>query len=121
MSMRIKVNKNYALLGESYLFSEIGKRERAYRAANPDERVIKLGIGDVTLPLAPCVIDAMHRATEEMAHIETFRGYAPEYGYDFTREAVARHYADFGVTLDPDTGFISVFPTPCIPSMSIQI
>ena len=105
--MRIKVNKNYALLGESYLFSEIGKRERAYRAANPDERVIKLGIGDVTLPLAPCVIDAMHRATEEMAHIETFRGYAPEYGYDFTREAVARHYADFGVTLDPDTVFIS--------------
>lgn len=107
MIMKIKTNTNYKMLGESYLFSEIGKRERAYRAANPEKKVIKLGIGDVTLPLAPCVIKALHSAADEMGVRETFRGYAPEYGYDFMREAVVRHYADFGVTLDTDTVFIS--------------
>ncbi len=107
MTMKIKTNTCYSNLKESYLFSETGRRIREYSAAHPDKKVIKLSIGDVTLPLSPCVISAMHRAVDEMGVKETFRGYAPDYGYDFLREAICRHYADFGVKLDIDSVFVS--------------
>ena len=85
--MKIRLNENFSNLKESYLFSDIAKRIRAYSAEHPEKagRLIRLGIGDVTLPLTPTVIAAMHRATDEMADKSTFRGYAPEYGYDFLR------------------------------------
>ncbi len=105
--MKIKLNDNYKNLKESYLFSEIGKRVRAYTAENPDKKVIRLGIGDVTLPLTASVIEAMHKATDEMAEQGSFRGYAPEYGYDFLREAVSRHYARFGVDVPAGEIFVS--------------
>jgi LL-diaminopimelate aminotransferase len=107
MNMSIKINQNYNQLKESYLFSEIAKRVNAYSAEHPEAKIIRLGIGDVTLPLTPTVIAAMHKATDEMADKSTFRGYAPEYGYDFIREAVARHYEPFGVTLSADEVFVS--------------
>ena len=105
--MNIKLNDNYKNLTQNYLFSEIAGRVKAYAAANPDKRIIRLGIGDVTLPLSPIVVEAMHTAVSEMGRAETFRGYAPEWGYDFTKEAVARHYAPFGITLSKDEIFIS--------------
>ena len=85
-----KVNENYLKLPGSYLFSTIGKKVAAYEAANPDRRVIRLGIGDVTQPLAPAIIAAMHEAVDEMGKAETFRGYAPDLGYGFLREEIAR-------------------------------
>ena len=91
MIMSIKINENYSRLKESYLFSEIAKRVKAYSQSHPEAKIIRLGIGDVTLPLTPTVIAAMHKATDEMADKATFRGYAPEYGYDFLRLAVADH------------------------------
>ncbi|MGN1095342.1 MAG: LL-diaminopimelate aminotransferase [Eubacteriales bacterium] len=105
--MKIKVNENFKNIKENYLFSDIGKRVRAYSAEHPDKKIIRLGIGDVTLPLVPSVIEAMHKATDEMAQKETFRGYAPEAGYDFLRTAVANHYLTFGVAVSPDEIFIS--------------
>ncbi len=105
--MRININTNYKNLGESYLFSEVGKRSRAYASAHPEKSVIRLGIGDVTLPLGKVVISAMQKAVAEMGVQSTFRGYAPEYGYDFLREAVAAHYAGFGAALNPSEIFVS--------------
>ena len=105
--MSTKVNTNYNNLEKNYLFSNIAKKVNAYVAANPDKKVIRLGIGDVTLPLTPTVIEAMHQAVDEMAKQETFRGYAPETGYDFAIEAVQKHYASFGVTLNTNEIFIS--------------
>lgn len=105
--MKININTNYKNLKESYLFSEIGRRVRAYAAANPDKKVIRLGIGDVTLPLSPVVTAAMEKAVREQGDASTFRGYAPENGYDFLREAIARHYASFGVAVSPDEIFVS--------------
>ena len=78
-----KVNEDYLKLPGSYLFSTIGKKVAAYSAANPDKSIIRLGIGDVTQPLAPAIIDALHGAVDEMAHAETFHGYAPDLGYEF--------------------------------------
>jgi len=104
--MKIKVNENYKNLKESYLFSEVKRRVNEYKAENPDKKVISLGIGDVTLPLPKAVTDAMARANEEMSRAETFRGYAPEYGYDFLRESVAGHYASYGVSIDAGEIFI---------------
>ena len=78
-----KVNDNYLKLPGSYLFSTIGKKVAAYKEANPDKEVISLGIGDVTQPLAPAVIDALHGAVDEMSKAETFHGYAPDLGYEF--------------------------------------
>ena len=86
--MKIKINEHFLNVKESYLFSEIGRRVREYAAAHPDKKIIRLGIGDVTLPLTPTVIAAMRKATDEMGVQSTFRGYAPEYGYDFVRDAV---------------------------------
>lgn len=107
MNMKIKLNGNFNNLSENYLFSEIGKRVRAYSEAHPDKRIVRLGIGDVTLPLpAPCIA-AMSAAVGEMAEKDTFRGYPPEYGYDFLRERISGHYASFGVSVPADDIFVS--------------
>ena len=86
-----KVNENYLKLPGSYLFSTIGKKVSAYQAANPDKQIIRLGIGDVTLPLGKVVIDALHEGVEAMASAETFKGYGPEQGYEETRNAIAAY------------------------------
>lgn len=101
------VNGNYANLKESYLFADIANKVAAYTAANPDKKVIRMGIGDVTLPLAPVVVEAMKKAVEEMGVQATFRGYGPEQGYDFVRDAVVKYYATFGVELAKNEIFIS--------------
>ena len=102
-----KINANYLNLKESYLFSDIAKKVDAYAAANPDKKVIRLGIGDVTRPLVPAVIDALHKAVDEMGAAQTFRGYGPEQGYGFLHDAVQGYYKSFGVTLDSSEIFIS--------------
>ena len=102
------VNENYAKLPGSYLFAEIARRTAAYSADHPEAKLIKMGIGDVTRPLAPAVIQAMHDAVNDMAAVETFHGYGPEQGYDFLRSAIAEN--DFrarGVDIDDDEIFVS--------------
>lgn len=102
------INDNYLKLPGSYLFSEVNRRAAAYAAANPEKKLIKLGIGDVTRPLPAAVLEAMHKAVDEMGHSETFRGYGPEQGYDFLRNAiVANDYVPLDVKLDADEIFIS--------------
>ncbi len=101
------VNKNFANVKETYLFSEIGKRVKAYSAANPDKDIIRMGIGDVTRPLSPCVISAMEKAVSEMGQKDTFRGYPPEAGYDFLRESIREHYASYGVDIATDEILVS--------------
>jgi LL-diaminopimelate aminotransferase len=104
----MRVNEHYAKLPASYLFPEIGRRVRAYQAAHPDARVIRLGIGDVTEPLAPAIVAAMHAAVDELARRETFRGYGPEQGYDFLVDAIRTHdYAARGVDIAGDEIFVS--------------
>ena len=104
----ILANENYAKLQSSYLFSEIAKRVKAYQAAHPDQRIIRLGIGDVTQPLPPACIEAMHKAVDEMANATTFRGYGPEQGYDFLREAIAvNDYQSRGAQITADEVFVS--------------
>src|SRR5665647_308729 len=104
----IKINENYLKLPGSYLFSEIAKKVAKFTAENPDKKVIKLGIGDVTRPLTPSSISAMHKAVDEMSMEETFRGYGPEQGYDFLRSEIAIHdYAKRGIKIDVDEIFIS--------------
>ncbi len=96
-----RINEHFAKLPAGYLFPEIGRRVRAYQAAHPDARVIRLGIGDVTEPLAPAIVEAMHRAVDEMAVRETFRGYGPEQGYEFLVEAIRAHdYAGLDIAAD---------------------
>lgn len=103
-----KMNANFLNLKENYLFKEISKQVAIYTAAHPNNRIIKMGIGDVTLPLAPAVVEAMKKAAEEMGHKETFRGYEDSgQGYDFLREAVKNYYAKRGVALDKEEIFIS--------------
>ena len=103
-----KVNKNYEKLPGSYLFSEIAHRTAAYAAAHPEAKLIKMGIGDVTRPLAPAVVAAMHAAVDDLAHAETFHGYGPEQGYDFLREAIREHdFVARGVDIDIDEIFVS--------------
>lgn len=103
----MKINHNYLMLQDSYLFSRVGKMVSAYKEANPNAEVISLGIGDVTLPLAPVVVAAMQRAVQEMGMAETFRGYGQEQGYDFLRQAVCNYYAAKGVELEISEVFIS--------------
>ena len=104
----IRINENFDKLQSSYLFSEIARRVRDYQATNPPRRIIRLGIGDVTEPLPTACIAAMHRAVDEMAVASTFRGYGPEQGYDFLREAIARHdYQSRGADIAPDEIFVS--------------
>lgn len=103
-----KVNDNYLKLPGSYLFSTIGKKVAAYTAANPDKKIIRLGIGDVTRPLTPAIIDALHGAVDEMADEKTFRGYAPDLGYEFLRKAIADNdYAARGCDISADEIFVS--------------
>ena len=103
-----KVNEDYLKLPGSYLFSTIGKKVAAYTEVNPDKRIIRLGIGDVTKPLAPAIIESLHSAVDEMAHAETFRGYAPDLGYEFLRSAMAKNdYQDRGCDIRADEIFIS--------------
>lgn len=100
-------NKNYRQLEESYLFSEVARRVAAYSKEHPDKEIIRMGIGDVTLPLCSEVINAMKKAVEEMGNAATFHGYGPEQGYDFLREAIKSYYAEIGVELDADEIFVS--------------
>lgn len=103
----LTANENYQNVKQSYLFAEIGRRVNAYAEANPDKKVIRMGIGDVTLPLCEAVVSAMHKAVDEMGVAETFRGYGPEQGYDFLREKVQAYYKDLNVSLSLDEIFIS--------------
>ena len=104
----IRINEHFDKLQSSYLFSEIARRVREYQATEPPRRIIRLGIGDVTEPLPPACIAALHRAVDEMAVSATFRGYGPEQGYDFLREAIARHdYQSRGADIAPDEIFVS--------------
>ena len=107
-SIMFKVNENYLKLPGSYLFSTVGKKSRAYQAAHPEKQVISLGIGDVTQPLAPAIIEALHQAVDEMGDAKTFRGYAPDLGYEFLRNAIARNdYAERGCDIAADEIFVS--------------
>ena len=103
----LKINENYAKLKESYLFSEIAHRVSAFSKEHPEKKLIRMGIGDVTLPLCDAVVSAMKQASEEMGKAETFRGYGPEQGYDFIKEKIREYYAKRGVSLSPDSIFIS--------------
>lgn len=104
----VKANDNYLKLPGSYLFSTIGKKVREYSAANPDAKIIRLGIGDVTQPLAPAIIEALHGAVDEMSVRETFKGYAPDLGYEFLRNAIAENdYKARGCDISADEIFVS--------------
>ena len=103
----MQFNAHFNDIAQSYLFSTIAKKVSAYSVAHPDKTILRLGIGDVTLPLAPAVIDALHRAVDDMAAKETFHGYGPEQGYDFLKESIRGYYASNGVELDADEIFIS--------------
>lgn len=103
-----KINDNYLKLPGSYLFSNIAKKVAAFSEANPDKNIIRLGIGDVTQPLAPAIIESMHKAVDEMAEKETFRGYAPDLGYEFLRSAIAKNdYQSLGCDIRADEIFVS--------------
>ncbi len=103
-----QINDNYFKLQAGYLFPEIGRRVREYQLENPQADIIRMGIGDVTQPLAPTVIRAFHEGVEEMGRAETFRGYGPEQGYDFLREAIAKNdYQARGADIHPDEIFVS--------------
>ncbi len=104
----VKVNDHYLKLPGSYLFSTIGKKVNAYAAANPDKKIIRLGIGDVTQPLAPAIISALHGAVDEMGDQATFRGYAPDLGYEFLRNAIVENdYRARGCDIEADEIFVS--------------
>lgn len=103
-----KINENYLKLPGSYLFSTIGKKVNAFATAHPAAKIIRLGIGDVTLPLAPAVVSALHGAVDEMGSADTFRGYAPDLGYEFLRQAISQNdYRERGVAIALDEIFIS--------------
>ncbi|MBQ6020716.1 MAG: LL-diaminopimelate aminotransferase, partial [Clostridia bacterium] len=103
----MKPNAHYAELKDSYLFARIAEKTKAYLAAHPEQRLYRLGIGDVTQPLCPAVIEALHKAVDEQGARETFHGYQPECGAPFLREAIAAHYAARGVSLSADEVFVS--------------
>ena len=103
----MKINQNYRNLKESYLFSDIARKVAAFASKYPEREILKMGIGDVTLPLAPAVVSAMEEAAREQGEKATFRGYGPEQGYPFLREAIRDYYKTFGVFLDADEIFVS--------------
>ena len=104
----VKINENYLLLQNSYLFVEVNRRAAKYMEENPDKNVIKMGIGDVTKPLVPTVIKAFKDAVDEMADADSFMGYGPEQGYDFLAEAIIKNdFNKYGIELDLDEVFIS--------------
>lgn len=102
------VNTNFTEVSESYLFVEVARRIKAYQEQHPEAKIIKMGIGDVTRPIVPAVIDALHKAVDEMGCAETFRGYGPEQGYLFLREAICKNdFAARGIDIAPDEVFVS--------------
>ncbi len=101
------INSNYLNIKESYLFSEVAKRTAKFKESHPDADIIRLGIGDVTRPLAPTVIEALHSGVDDMSRGETFKGYGPEQGYDFIKNSLKYYYAEKGVELDKDEIFVS--------------
>ncbi len=104
----ITINENFLNLQDNYLFSTIAKKVDDFKEKNPEKKIIKLGIGDVTRPIAPIVLEAMHKAIDELGNLETFRGYGPEQGYEFLREKIAEFdYARRGVNISPDEIFVS--------------
>lgn len=104
----MKINQNFFKIESSYLFSTVARKQREYQEAHPEADIIRLSIGDVTRPLAPSVIDAMHKAVDEMANEATFRGYPPEHGYEFILDAIQQHdYAARGVKIEKDEIFLS--------------
>lgn len=104
----IHINDNYTKLAGSYLFSDIARKVNEFKTSNPSANIIRLGIGDVTKPLAPACVEAMHKAVDEMARAETFRGYGPEQGYDFLLNTIAKHdYKDRGIDINIDEIFVS--------------
>ena len=103
----MNINQHYSALRDSYLFSRIAQEVQAHQAANPEAAILRMGIGDVTRPLVPSVVEAMERAVREMGAAKTFRGYGEEQGYAFLRQAVCRYYEDKGVMLQEDEIFIS--------------
>jgi LL-diaminopimelate aminotransferase len=102
-----KINSNYQKLQAGYLFPEIGKRVRAYAAAHPEAKIIRLGIGDVVLPLPEPVLAALRSAVDEMGKPESFKGYGPEQGYDFLLNAISAHFKSQGAEVAPDEIFVS--------------
>lgn len=103
-----RINDNYLKLKAGYLFPEVGRRVKAFAEANPQAKIIRLGIGDVTEPLPAAVLEAMHKAVDEMGNRDSFRGYGPEQGYDFLREAIAQHdYQSRGAKITADEIFVS--------------
>ncbi|MBD5280339.1 MAG: LL-diaminopimelate aminotransferase [Bacteroides sp.] len=104
----IEVNDNFRLLPVSYLFSEVGKRVAGFRESHPDNEIIRMDIGDVTRPLFPCVVKAMHEAVDELSRAESFHGYGPEQGYSYLRDAIAEvDYKERGINISPDDIFVS--------------
>ena len=103
----MKINKNFDNLVPNYLFADVAKKTAEYAAAHPDKKIIRLGIGDVTLPLAPVVVEAMKRGAEDLAHKESFKGYPDYEGYEFLRQAIADYYKGFGVSVAADEIFVS--------------
>lgn len=103
----MKINNNYSNLIDSYLFSTIGRKTKEFKDKNPDKKIIKLGVGDATLPLCSCVVKAMEKALIEMSQKESFKGYGPEQGYGFLREKIQNYYKFKSVTLDLDEIFIN--------------
>jgi len=102
------INENYLKLQGSYLFAAVAKKVAAFQEQNPGTEIIRLGIGDVTQPIAPAIIEALHKAVDEMGKAETFRGYAPEQGYEFLRKVIAeKDFAERGCDIAPDEIFIS--------------
>ena len=103
----MNINHNFQNVADSYLFSTIAKKVAEYQQENPKADIIRLGIGDVTMPLVPAVIEALHGAVDEMGKKETFHGYGPEQGYGFLKEALKGYYAQRGIELDGDEIFVS--------------
>ncbi len=102
------INEHFLKLQNNYLFSDIAKKVNSFKVTHPKAKIIRMGIGDVTRPLAPAVVEAMHKAVDEMASADTFRGYGPEQGYPFLIDAIIKHdYASRGVTLEPGEIFVN--------------
>ena len=121
--MDIKLNNHFLDVKETYLFSDIAKRVKAFQAANPEREIIRMGIGDVTLPLPASVTSAMEDAVRQMTAKESFHGYPPEYGYDFLRNAIADHYKTIGAPfITPDVtarkAISATFPTSLVTTLS---
>ncbi len=103
----IGFNKNFNNLKKNYLFAEISRKSNEYKQKTPEKNIIKLGIGDVTLPICSAVTDAMHNAVDEMSKKETFKGYGPYEGYEFLRKAICKYYKNFGVDINTDEIYVS--------------